>query len=142
MPKMYEDERFELVISRRPRLDRLFEGLTKFSIRTVPKSTTTKSSEKHSGNRRPRERHELFRIPKNELRRNRRTIKLRGNCRISNICGRLLSVRGKHSNGVTYSLLVDSGAAINIIKRNDVPKEVRAFPMKKYFVMEREKNYS
>ena len=25
MPKMYEDERFELVISRRPRLDRLFE---------------------------------------------------------------------------------------------------------------------
>ena len=25
-PKMYEDERFELVISRRPRLDRLFEA--------------------------------------------------------------------------------------------------------------------
>ena len=26
-PKIYEDERFELVISRRPRLARLFEGL-------------------------------------------------------------------------------------------------------------------
>ena len=30
MPKMYEDERFELVISRLPRLDRLFEGLRWF----------------------------------------------------------------------------------------------------------------
>ena len=84
----------------------------------------------------------MFGIPKKELRRNRRAIQLRGNCRISNICGRLLSIRGKHSNGVTYSLLVYSVAAINIIKRNDVPKEVRELPMKKYFVMGKDKNYS
>ena len=83
----------------------------------------------------------MFRIPSNELLRNRRTIKLQRNCRISNICGRLLSVRGKYSNGVTYSLLVDSGAAINIIKRNDVPKEVRVFSIKKYFVMGKDKIY-
>ena len=38
MPKMYEDERFEHVISRRPRLDRLFEGLRWFLSISVYKT--------------------------------------------------------------------------------------------------------
>ena len=38
MPKVYEDKRFKLVISRRPRLDRLFGGLRWFLSNSVYKT--------------------------------------------------------------------------------------------------------
>ena len=52
------------------------------------------------------------------------------------------SIHGKHLDGRTYRLLVDSGAIINLIKSSEVPTERKPFQLKKRFAMGKDINYS
>ena len=64
----------------------------------------------------------LFRQTRNDTRGNNRTNKLRGDSRISSLSGRLQSIHGRKPDGSIYRLLVDSGAGINIIKKDFLEK--------------------
>ena len=77
----------------------------------------------------------LFRQTRNDTRGNNRTNKLRGDSRIFSLSGRLQSIHGRKPDGSIYRLLVDSGAAINIIKKDFLKKDFKKFQFIKNFAM-------
>lgn len=58
------------------------------------------------------------------------------NGKISSICGKLLSIRGKQRDGTIYSLLVDTGAPINLIKEDSNPDNHKKSNLGNSFVWE------
>ena len=66
---------------------------------------------------------------------NNRTNKLREDSRISSLSGRLQSIHGRKLDRSIYRLLVDSGAAINIIKKDFLKKDQKTFKFIKNFAM-------
>ena len=77
----------------------------------------------------------LFRQTRNDTRGNNRTNKLRGDSRISSLSGRLQSIHERKPDGFIYRLLVDSGAAINLIKKDFLKKDQETFKFIKNFAM-------
>ena len=76
-----------------------------------------------------------------DLRRNTRAINVRGISRISAISGRLRSIHAERMTG-EYRLLVDTGAAISIIKEKTLDKKDDRKECEKTFSMEKDVNIS
>ena len=87
------------------------------------------------------EANELTGFYRDDIGRNRRTANVRGTSRISTISGKLQSMHGKRG-GRKYRLLVDSAAAINLIKQEIHLPEDKIYKFHKKFIMGNDEHIS
>ena len=105
---------------------------TEFSTRAIPNATTS-TSEKYS--RGPTTIGRETRLLRDEPRENKRTKTLREIRRILNVEGRLRSIEWTRPETGRYKLIIDSGAAINLMKRKVLTDKEKLFKFSKNFQM-------